>query len=321
MRLLAVFPGSMNPEGIAAFVEAMLGDGWSVTGAASAGDAPDALAEADVILDVLVPLTAEHLAAASKLGFVQTPSHGYDHIDLDAAAARGVPVANVGTSGAEAANVAEHAFGLMLACAKRLIEGHAGVRAGRWPREELLAAGLTELHGKTLGIVGMGQIGREVAKRAAAFDMDVLYADVVAAPDVEASYGARRAELDDMLPRADFVTIHVPLLPGTRSLIDARRLGSLKRGAILVNTSRGAVVDAPALAEALRTGGIAAGIDVFEPEPPPPDHPLLDAPNVVLSPHDAGVTNESVQRIMSEALENIRRFAAGERPRDIVNGL
>jgi phosphoglycerate dehydrogenase-like enzyme len=316
MRLLALFPDHLNPQAIGAFVASMLGDGWTVDAAADPDDAP--LAEAEIILDALVPLTDGHFASADKLRFVQTPSHGFDHIDLDAAAARGVPVSNVGTSGAEAANVAEHAFLLMLACAKRLVDGHAALREGRWPPQaELLSLGMTELRGKTLGIVGLGQIGREVAKRARAFEMTVLFTDVVDADDE----ALERASLEDLLQRADFVTVHVPLMASTRGLIGADELARMKQGAVLVNTSRGPVVDNHALADALGAGRITAGIDVFDPEPAPPDHPLLRAPNVVLSPHVAGVTNESVRRIMFEAIENVRRFAAGERPRDVVNGL
>lgn len=321
MRLLALFPAHLNPDAVGGFVGSMLGDGWTVTPAADADADPDALAQADAILDALVPLRASAIERAARLRIIQTPSHGFDHVDLDAAAARGIPVCNVGTSGAEAANVAEHAFLLMLASAKRLIEGHTALRDGRWPVQELLGMGLTELRGKTLGIVGLGQIGREVARRGRAFDMRLLYADVVPAPDAEAEFGLERTELDDLLRASDFVTIHVPLSDATRGLVGAERIALLRHGAVLVNTSRGPVVDGRALAEACRGGRVLAGIDVFDPEPPPPDHPLLGAPNVVLSPHVAGVTGESTRRIMLAAIENLQRFARGEAPLDIVNGL
>lgn len=321
MRLLALFPTHMNPEGIAGFVRSTLGDDWEVTGADAADADPEALEGADAILDALVPLRREHLERARKLRFVQTPSHGFDHIDVEAAAERGIPVANVGTSGAEAANVAEHAFLLMLACAKRLPEGHEALRGGRWANQDLMRAGLTELHGKTLGIVGLGQIGREVAKRGAAFGMELLYHDVVADPEAEEAYGLRRVPLDELLETADAVTVHVPLLDETRGLIGPEEIAKMRDGAILVNTARGPVVDAEPLAEACRTGRLRAGIDVFDPEPPPADHPLLDCPNVVLSPHVAGTTGESVRRIMAAALENLRRCAASEDVRDVINGV
>lgn len=321
MRLLALFPAHMNAELIAGFVGASLGDDWEVTGASSADEAPDALARAEVVLAGLAPVDADAIARAEQLRFIQTPSHGFDNVDLDAAAARGIPVCNVGTSGAEAANVAEHAFLLMLACAKRLVEGHTTLSEGRWATQELLGAGLTELHGHTLGIVGLGQIGREVARRGRAFGMTILYTDVVDAPDAETEFGLRRVELDELLAASDAITIHTPLTPSTRGLIGAEQLAKMKRGAILVNTARGAIVDAEALAEACRAGRVLAGIDVFDPEPPAAGHPLLGCPNVVLSPHTAGVTRESVQRIMAAALDNIRRFARGEALRDVVNGV
>lgn len=318
--MLALFPSDYNPEGIAGFLAPMLGDGWEVVGADAPDADPDELAETEVVLVALVPVTAEHIERAARLRFVQTPSHGFDHVDVDAAAARGIPVANVGTSGAEAATVAEHAFGLMLACAKRLPDGHTALREGRWPNQELLRAGLTELQGKTLGIVGLGAIGREVAKRARAFEMRVLYHDVLEAPDA-GELGISRVSLDELLGGSDAVTVHVPLVESTRGLIGAAELERMKPGAILVNTSRGPVVDNAALAEACTAGRVVAGVDVFDPEPPPPDHPLLGVPNVVLSPHVAGVTGESVRRIMAAALENVRRFARGEAPRDVVNGV
>jgi phosphoglycerate dehydrogenase-like enzyme len=306
----------MHPEVIADVVASMLGDGFEVRGAPSPDADPEWLASTQAILAAIVGVEAGHIEAASHLRFIQAPSHGFDHIDIEAAAARGIPVANVGSSGAEAATVAEHAFGLMLACAKKLIDGHSALREGRWATQELLQMGLSDLHAKTLGIVGLGHIGREVATRARAFGMDVVYADPVA----EAEPGLKRVELDELLRTADVVTVHVPLLPSTRALIGERELSLLKPRAILVNTSRGPVVDNEALAEALHAGRVIAGIDVFDPEPPPADHPLLRAPNIVLSPHVAGVTGESVRRIMAEAIENLKRFAAGERPRDVVNG-
>lgn len=321
MRLLVVYPAHMNPGAIASFVGGALGDGWAVTGVPEPGADPNALASAEAILCAISPLRAADLERAPALRFVQTSSHGFDHIDVDAAAERGISVANVGTSGAEAGNVAEHALLLMLACAKRLVDGHLALREGRWPQQELLGAGIWELAGKTLGILGMGQIGRELATRARALGMELVYHDLVPAPDAEEAHGMRLLGLDELLRTADVVSVHVPLTEATRGLIGAREIALLKRGAILVNTARGPVVDNAALAVAASAGRVLAGVDVFDPEPPPPDHPLLHARNVVLSPHVAGVTRESVQRIMAAAIENLRRFAAGEPPRDVVNGV
>jgi phosphoglycerate dehydrogenase-like enzyme len=313
MRLLALFPARMNPSGIAQFIASAVGDGWDVTGAAAPDDDLAALEEAEAILVALSEVHAAAIDKAPKLRFIQTPSHGFDHVDIDAAAARGIPVSNVGTSGAEAGTVAEHAMLLMLACARRLIEGHEGIRAGDWPQ---LTASSVELQGKTLGLVGLGHIGREVAKRARAFGMSLLYHDVV-----RTQLRLKLVPLDELLAQSDVVTVHVPLMPTTRGLIGADEIALMKPGAILVNTSRGAVVDNHAVAQAAGEGRIVAGIDVYEPEPPPEDHPLRSAANVVLSPHVAGTTRESVQRIMAAALENLQRFARGERVRDVVNGI
>jgi phosphoglycerate dehydrogenase-like enzyme len=240
-------------------------------------------------------------------------------VDVDAAADRGIPVCNVGTSGAEAGTVAEHAMLLMLACARRLVDGHDGIRRGEWPA---LTASSFELQGKSLGVIGLGHIGREVAKRARAFGMQVLYYDPVPADeDVEAELRLEPAPMEELLQRADVVTLHVPLMASTRGLIGARELALMKPGSILVNTSRGPVVDNVALAEACNAGRISAGVDVFDSEPAPADHPLRTASNVVSSPHVAGATRESVQRIMTAAIENLRRFERGDRLRDIVNGV
>lgn len=318
-RLLALFPSRMNPEGIAQFVAASLGDDWTVTGAGSADDDLGALEEADAILSALVDVHAAAIDKAQHLRMIQTPSHGFDHVDIEAAADRGVPVCNVGTSGAEAGTVAEHAMLLMLACARRLIDGHEGIRNGEWPQ---LTGSSIELQGKTLGIIGLGHIGCEVAKRARAFGMTLLYHDVVPAEEeIEQELRLTQVEIDDLFTRSDIVTIHVPLMAATRGLVGAELIELMKPGAILVNTSRGAVVDNEALARAADEGRILAGVDVYEPEPPPDDHPLRRAANVVLSPHVAGTTRESVGRIMQAALDNLQRFARGQRMRDVVNGI
>lgn len=319
MKLLALFPERMNPEGIAQFVAASLGEDWTVTGAGAADDDLATLEEADAILSALVDISAPTIEKAAQLHLIQTPSHGFDHVDIDAAATRGVPVCNVGTSGAEAGTVAEHAMLLMLACARRLVDGHDGIRSGGWPQ---LTGSSIELQGKTLGIVGLGHIGCEVAKRAKAFGMTLLYHDVVPAhEDIELELRVEQVGLDELFVRSDVVTVHVPLMSTTRNLVGEELIAKMKPGGILVNTSRGAVVDNAAVARAADEGKILAGVDVFEPEPPPEEHPLRTANNVVLSPHVAGTTRESVGRIMQAALDNLQRFARGERLRDVVNGI
>ena len=179
-------------------------------------------------------------------------------------------------------------------------------------------SGVFELAGKTLGIVGYGRIGRELAKRARAFDMRVVYFDVVRSEEADAP---EFRELDRLLAEADVVSLHAPLTAETKHLIDDETIAKMKAGAVLVNTARGPLVDPEALAKALRTGRVrAAAIDVFDTEPPPSDSPLLGLDNVVLSPHMAGVTQESVMRIVGAALENCRRAARGEEPHDVVRG-
>lgn len=319
MRLLALFPSRMNPDGIGQFVGSVLGDPWHVTGAGAADDDLGALEEADAILVALVELQGTAIEKAANLKLVQTPSHGFDHVDIDTAADRGIPVCNVGTSGAEAGTVAEHAMLLMLACARRLTDGHDGIRRGEWPQ---LSGSSIELQGKTLGIVGLGHIGREVAMRARAFGMSLVYHDVIPADEeIEQELRMKRLPLPELLSVADVVTVHVPLMPATRGLIGEAEIAKMKPGSILVNTSRGAVVDNAALAAAANEDRIFAGVDVYDPEPPPADHPLRSANNVVLSPHVAGTTRESVGRIMNAALDNLKRFAAGEQVRDVVNGV
>lgn len=272
---------------------------------------PAALAGASAIVSGLSPITAEHLAAAPRLRIVQCASHGSDYVDLEAAAARGVRVATIRSTGAEKDDVAEHVFALMLTLAKQILPGHLALRNGDWALPQLQRS-ITELFGKTLGVVGMGQVGREVAHRALAFRMTVVYYDRdPPGADVSAPEGTRREPLDDLLRASDYVTLHLPLTPDTRKLIDARRLSLMKRTAFLINTSRGSLVDQQSLAVALERGVIAgAGVDVFDPEPPSRSMRLLHAPNVVLSPHVAGVTRETVVRIAQAALANVLRYLA-----------
>ncbi|MCI0346846.1 MAG: phosphoglycerate dehydrogenase, partial [Chloroflexi bacterium] len=235
-------------------------------------------------------------------------------------AAAGVPVATVASSGAEAHTVAEMAILLAGAASRRILPGDRAVRDGRWGTLAMLQGGVFELAGKTIGLVGLGRIGREVAKRARAFDMRVIYHDVFRLPpEQEAGAGVEFRELEALLAESDVVSLHAPLTPETRGLMNERTLGLMRREAVLVNTARGPLVDAAALASALRDGTIrAAAIDVFDPEPPPAGLPLYELENVVLQPHMAGVTAESVLRIIVAALDNCRRVARGEEPLDVV---
>lgn len=319
-EVLVIVPAHIGGRQAGAGLGAAFGGLANVTIVETAAEIPAALARANAIITALGPVSAEQLDAATALEVVQCASHGFDYVDIDAARRRGVLVANIGSSGAESRDVAEQTFALMLALAKQVVPAHNALVQGDWalPRLQHL---LTELSEKTVGIVGFGNIGPEVAQRAAAFNMEVLYtARHRSAPDVEARYSATYVELDDLLQRADYVSLHLPLTDGTRNLLDRRRLALLKPTAFLINTSRGALVDQAALSEALHAGNLAgAGLDVFDPEPPPTDFPLLRAPNVVLSPHSAGVTRETLVRISMAAVRNVLGYLSGAALADVVS--
>ena len=229
-------------------------------------------------------------ARAKKLKLVQLLSAGYDKCDIESARRAGVPICNNG--GANSVAVAEHTLMLMLTVSRRLIWQHANVAAGRWRGNDWQDKHIYELEGKTLGIVGLGTIGRKVARMARAFGMTVIYFDVLRLSEAEEdTVGARFRLLDEVLAQSDIVSLHVPLLENTRHLISAREFGLMQPHAYIINTSRGPVIDEPALIAALTAGEIAgAGLDVFDTEPPPPDNPLFSLENVVLTAHLAGPT-------------------------------
>ncbi|MEV8317848.1 NAD(P)-dependent oxidoreductase [Streptomyces sp. NPDC059900] len=292
-----------------------------VTVVESADEDPAALRAAHVIVTGLAPVTAEHIAAAPDLEVVQCASHGFDYVDLDAARARGIQVCSIGSSGAEKQNVAEQTFALMLALAKQLIPAHTALTEADWALPRLQQS-ITELSGKTLGIVGLGHIGEEVARRAVVFDMTILYAGPrpVSAETEARLGGARHVPLEELLRTSDYVSLHAPLTQDTRHLLDAERLALLKPTAFVVNTSRGALIDQDALADALTAGTLAGvGIDVFDPEPPTAALRLLKAPNVVLSPHVAGVTRETLVRIGLAAIQNVAGHLEGKPLGDVVS--
>ncbi|MDR7587822.1 MAG: hydroxyacid dehydrogenase [Armatimonadota bacterium] len=273
-----------------------------------------ALADADAVVVRLVRLRAEEIDAAPRLRVIGRHGVGVDNVDLAAATRRRIPV--VYTPGANAVSVAEHTLALLLAVARRLVDLDRAVREGRWQaRDEIWGI---ELAGRTAGVVGVGAVGREVARRCRALGMRVLGYDPYVA---EMPEGVERAEsLDDLLRQCDVVSLHVPLRPDTRHLIGRRELAILRPGSVLINTSRGAVVDEGALAEALADGRLAgAGLDVFGTEPPPPDHPLLRAPRAVLTPHAASHTGEALRRMAVAVAEQVLDALAGRRPPYVAN--
>jgi len=256
----------------------------------------------------------EFFRATPRLKLVQLTSAGYDRVDIEAARKAKVPVANNG--GANSIAVAEHAVMLMLAVLKRLVYHHLNVVSGTWRAADFASIRTYEVEGKRLGIVGLGNIGKKVARRVHGFDMDVVYHDVLRlSEDQEDALGVRFALLDELLRTSDVVTLHVPLNDVTRGMISTRELGLMKKSAILVNTCRGPVVDENALHQALTAGTIAgAGLDVMVEEPPKKNHPLFSLPNVTLTPHSAGPTWDNWARAYRNGYDNIQRMEAGRAP-------
>ncbi len=264
------------------------------------------------------PFTREIMEAAPELKVIARHGVGVDNIDVKAATERGIVVCY--TPEANAVSVAEHTLIAMGALAKRVLQHDRATREGRWEvRNEYRAF---DLSGKTLGLVGIGRIGSQVARKArAAFDMEVIAYDPYARPEAAEALGiALEDDLDRLLSRADVLSLHTPLTPETRGLIDQRRLSLMKPSALLINFARGGIVDEQALYEALKQGTIAgAALDVFEQEPPPADHPLYTLDNVLLSPHSAALTAECVVRMATGAAEGVRDVLLGRTPRWVVN--
>ena len=265
------------------------------------------LGDADALIVGAIPLTEAHFAVAPRLRVVAMHGVGVDHIDLLAATAYGVVVTNA--PGSNDGAVADLTLGLMLACLRQIPAADRAARAGEW-RSEVGE----ELTGKQIGILGWGRIGRNVARRLSGFDVSLLVHDpFVDAAEVSAS-GANPLPLDDLLQRADIVSLHLPLTPDTSNLLDASTLAQMKRGAYLVNTARGGIVDEVAMLELLQSGHLrGAGLDCFAVEPPV-GNSLLELPNVVVTPHIGAQTREAIGRMGAIAAENVLRVLGGEEP-------
>jgi D-3-phosphoglycerate dehydrogenase len=266
----------------------------------------EAIRQADgLIVRSGTQITAAELERPGKLRAIARAGVGVDNIDVAAATRRGIVVMN--TPGGNTISAAEHSLALLLALARHIPAADHSMKAGRWERQQFVG---TQLAGKTVGIIGLGRIGREVARRCAAFDMKVVGYDPFLAPERAAQYGIEAVvRLDDLLPRSDFLTVHVPLTAETRSLIGARELALLKKGCRVLNVARGGIIDETALADALRSGHVAgAALDVFSTEPPPADHPLLKAPNVILTPHLGASTWEAQETVAREAAQLLVDF-------------
>jgi phosphoglycerate dehydrogenase-like enzyme len=261
-------------------------------------------AEAVVNIRAHARFTAGVLEASPSLRLISVWGTGTDHIDLDACRARDIAVTN--TPGVSAHAVAEHTIALMLAVARRIPALDRGVRDGTWPRGQI-----DQLEGKTIGVVGLGAIGRRVAALATAFGMRVLAWTATSDQGRASSVGAELTPLNELLAAADFVTLHLRLSPATENLIGANRLALMKPGAYVINTARAALVDRDALVDALTTKRIAgAALDVFHDEPLPATDPLAALPNVVLTPHNAGMTREVIAAGLDLAVSNVADFLA-----------
>lgn len=288
--------------------------------AASPGSAAyrTALPEAEYLLGNVEGMDSAFYSTARKLRLIQLFSAGYDRVDLDAARHAGVPVCNNG--GANSRAVAEHSILLMLALYRKLVPQHVMVSAGRWRGNEPQPP-MFELQNKVLGIIGLGTIGKRVARIAqGGFDMRVQYNDIVRLPeDREDALNVRYRLVSELLATSDIVTLHVPLTRHTRRMIATAELRRMQPHAILINCSRGEVVDVEALHQALEAKQIAgAGLDVLPQEPPSPSEPVLSLNNVVLTAHFAGSSRETRVKQVRNAFDNVLRVARGETPSWIV---
>lgn len=259
---------------------------------------------------------ADLIARCPALLCVSSSGAGYDTVDVAACTAAGIAVVN--QAGANAASVAEHTLGLMLGVSRRMLESDRRLRREQgFTREDVMGH---EIGGKTLGLVGIGHIGTRVAALGRAFGMEVIATDPLLSADEIARRGARAVSLPELLAQSDFVSLHCPRDAGTTKLIDAAAFARMKPGAIFVSTARGGIHDEAALAQALRSGHLAgAGLDVWDQEPPPLDHPLLAMDNVFATFHTGGVTHEARRNVARVAAEQIAGLLAGERPPRLVN--
>ncbi|MEK4405990.1 D-glycerate dehydrogenase [Sporosarcina sp. FSL K6-6792] len=276
------------------------------------------VAEADALWSVLADsINREVFEAGTKLKIVANMAVGYNNIDLEAAKEYDVIVTN--TPGVLTETTADLAFALLLATARKLISAENEIRKGNWTSWAPMRFTGMDVGGATLGIIGMGRIGEAVARRAKGFDMQVLYHNRNRKPDAEAEYGLEFRELDTLLKEADFVIILAPFTPETAGMIGARELDLMKNTGVLINVARGGIVDEAALYDALKNGTIwAAGLDVFEKEPIPLDHPLLTLPNVTVLPHIGSASIKTRLAMMNLNAQAITDVLEGRKPKGIV---
>lgn len=283
---------------------------------AMSGDYGELLAGVEAVIVGMEPIDEDYLSKAPNLKLVSRFGVGYDSVDVEACTKRKIYVTY--TPGVLSEAVADHTWALILGLIRRIPQ------ADRFTREEwaLRKRGFhlgSDLNGKTLGIVGLGAIGAEVAKRAQGFGVKLVYYDIVRKPDLESEDGVKFVKFEELLSSSDIVTLHVPLLPTTRGLIGEKAFEMMKPTAILINTSRGPVVDQQALVNALESGEIAgAAIDVFEVEPIPLDDRLLEMENMVVTPHIASATEETRRKMAMSCVKNVGAFLKGRRPPNLI---
>ncbi len=276
----------------------------------------EAVADADALLVCFAPVTGRVVQAARRCKVIARYGIGVDNVDVRTATARGIVVTNVPDYCVE--EVGDHALALLLACARRVVWLDRTVRAGRWDARD--AVPVRRLSGQTLGLVGFGKIPRLVARKAQAFGLRVLAFDPYVDPSAMRELGVDPTGLRPLLERSDYVSLHAPLTPQTEGLVDEAALRWMKPTAFLINTARGRIVDEAALVRALEHGWIAgAALDVLPSEPPPQDHPLRRLPNVILTPHVAFYSEESLQELQRKAAEEVVRVLTGQPPRYPVN--
>lgn len=277
------------------------------------------LARAHAVLTMVVDfISPEMLANASRLQVIANMAAGYDNVSPAAAEELGIWLTN--TPGVLAETTADFAFALLLAAARKVVEADGSARAGGWKTWSPTAFLGPEVHGATLGIIGLGEIGEAMARRAGGFGMRVLYASRTSKPHLDDQLNLEEVPLETLLEESDFVSVHTPLTEHTRNLIGAPEFGLMKRSAMLINTARGPVVDQDALVAALRAGQIAgAALDVTVPEPLPLEHALYTFPNVIITPHIASASLATRSRMAEMAAANIIAVLRGETPPDPVN--
>ncbi len=304
MKILIVLPPFFPATDVGATIKQILPDAEITTSTGFEQSSAEVL-----VATTFTKVDEELVSKFPSLKFVQIASTGYDNVDTEALRKRGVKLSNIPTANKE--SVAEHVITVALAQLKNLLYFHNEIVSGNWP----FLTNSTELMGKTFGIVGMGAIGKRLAERLLYFGANTIYFDPVKIPEEEEeNLGISYSDMNSLLSKSDIISLHVPLTKETDRFIGEKEFEMMKNAAIFINTSRGEVVDEPALVKAIRSKGIRACIDVYSHEPPDPESDLFKAPNVIFSPHIAGVTVESQQRFITDTIANVLKYVQGLEP-------